>query len=52
MLAAFLTAPQPLLCRDPLVVEVLSVQLSPVGAGQALAVVHVPCCCHKDLIRP
>jgi hypothetical protein len=52
MLAAFLKASQPLLCQDPLVVEVMSAQVSPVGAGQAFAVVHLPCCYHKNLIMP
>ncbi len=52
MLAAFLKALQPLLCQDPLIVEVVSAQVPPIGANQAFAVVHLPCCYHKKLIMP
>ncbi len=49
MLAAFLKALQPLLC---LIVAVMSAQVSPVGAGQAFAIVHLCCCNHQNLIMP
>ena len=50
MLAAFLKASRSLLfCLDPLIVETLSAEMSPVGAGQAFAVVHLPCCYCKSL---